>query len=97
MEFKVEFLPGADRNLITIDEYLSKFYPSTPVKFFSELDKKLQLLREQPYMCPKYLHNDKYRRLIVGDYLLFYIVNDEEQEIVIHRILHGSQDITKLI
>ena len=96
-KYDITYLPGANRNLLEIDEYLSQFYPSTPAKFFSELDKKIQLLKDQPYMCPKYMHNEKYRRLIVGDYLLFYVVNDEDKEIVVHRILHGSQDITKLL
>ena len=95
MKYNLTYLPGANRNLLEIDEYLSQFYPSTPAKFFSELDEKIELLKEHPYMCPKYIYNEKYRRLVVGDYLLFYTVDDDNNEILIHRILHGSQDITQ--
>jgi hypothetical protein len=31
--------------------------------------------------------------LAVGDYLVFYMVNEEEKTVEIHRIFHGSQDV----
>ena len=93
MEYDVKFLPGADQNLLEIDEYLNKFYPSTAAKFFEKLDKKLLLLKTQPYIGVKYIPHPKYRRLIIGDYLAFYIVDEDNRNIEVYRILHGSQDM----
>ena len=95
MKYNVTFLPEANRNLLDIDEYLSRFYPSTAAKFFTKLDKKLLLLQEQPYIGAKYIPNQKYRRLVVDDYLAFYSIYEEKHEILIHRILHSSMDITR--
>ena len=93
MEYDIRFLPGADQNLLEIDEYLSQFYPSTAAKFFEKLDKNLLLLKEQPYIGTKYIPNPKYRRLIVDDYLVFYIVDEAPRKVEIYRVLHGSRDI----
>jgi len=93
MEYDVKFLPTADQNLIEIDDYLSQFYPSTAAKFFEKLDKKLLLLKEQPFIGAKYIPNPKYRKLNVGDYLAFYTVDEENRKIEIYRILHGSWDM----
>ncbi|MCL2634589.1 MAG: type II toxin-antitoxin system RelE/ParE family toxin [Oscillospiraceae bacterium] len=93
MGYDVKFLPGADRDLIEIDDYLSQFYPSTAAIFFEKLDKKLLLLKEQPYIGAKYIPNPEYRKLNVGDYLTFYTVDEENRKIEIYRILHGSRDM----
>lgn len=93
MKYDIMFLPRADRNLIDINEYLSRFYPSTAAKFFEELDRKISLLREMPHIGQRYIHNEKYRRLLVYDYLVLYVVDESRQMIEIHRIFHGSQDI----
>lgn len=97
MKFDVTFLPGANQNLVKIDEYLSQFYPSTAVNFFEKLDKKLLLLEEQPYIGAKYIPNPKYRCLSVGDYLAFYIVDEANRKIEIYRVLHSSQDIVQYL
>ncbi len=89
------FLPGADKNLQDIDDYLSLFYPTTPAKFFEELDKKLLILEENPYIGAVYLPNPKYRRIGVGDYLVFNIVCEDKQIIEIYRVLRGDMDIER--
>lgn len=92
MKYSIKFLPGANQNLLDIDEYLSQFYPNTSAKFFEMLDKKLLLLKEQPYMGAKYIPNPKYRRLGAGNYLVFCTVDDEKRKIEIYKILHSSRD-----
>jgi plasmid stabilization system protein ParE len=62
-------------------------------KFFTFLQEKLALLEEFPYSCPVYEDDPDYRNLVVGDYLVFYIVNEENKTVEIHRIFHGTQNI----
>jgi plasmid stabilization system protein ParE len=76
-----------------ITEYLSSFYPSTPVHFLDALEKSITVLEEHPYAYEKYEHNDSYRRIVVMEYLVFYKVKDESNTVEIHRILHGSRNI----
>ena len=91
-KYKVVFLAAADQNLLDIDEYLSRFYQNTAADFFEALDKKILLLQDMPYIGAEFAHDKKYRRLVVGNYVVFYIVDEERHIVEIHRILHGAQD-----
>jgi plasmid stabilization system protein ParE len=57
------------------------------------LKKKTNRLKTHPYSCPVYEDVPDYRKLVVGDYLVFYIVNEDAKIVEIHRIFHGSRDI----
>ena len=92
MIYKIQYLPKANNDIIEIDKYLSQFYPNTPQKFFYELNKKIKLLQKTPYIGKKY---KKYRKLVVENYLVFYVVNLELSSIDIYRILHQKKDIKK--
>jgi len=95
MMYDVTILPGAKQNLLDVTEYLSQFYPSTAEKFLKNLHKKLSLLQEQPHIGAKYIPNPKYRKLVVGDYLAFYIVDEEHKKVEIYRVLRSSWDIER--
>ena len=84
-------------DLNDIEEYLSKFYPGTVRNFFEKLKKKVTLLETMPYMCPEYDSDPFFRRMVIGDYLLFYAVDEERTQIVIHRVFHSARDISQQI
>ena len=63
--------------------------------FLSLLKAKIECLRKFPYTCPIYEDDPNYRKLVVGDYLVFYMVNEEDKTVEIHRIFHGSREIKK--
>ena len=94
MMYKVKILSTANQDILDIEEYLSQYYPSTPADFFAALDEKILLLRGMPEMGQTYKN---FRRIICGDYLLFYKINKADKAIEIYRILHGSRDIDKYI
>ena len=93
----VRYLPKAISDQANIKAYLSQFYPGTNQRFFSLLKKKIAILKTYPYSCPVYEDDSDYRKLVVGDYLVFYMVNEETEIVEVHRILHGSRDISKLL
>ena len=86
----MRYLPLAGADLEAIDAYLSDFYPGTAGRFFADLKEKLLLLQETPEMGAVYR---QYRRLIVGQYLVFYVVNQEAACVDIYRIIRGTSDI----
>jgi len=47
-------------------------------------------LKENPYLYPEYPENTNYRRMLVGNYIVFYKVNDAEEQIDGYRILRAS-------
>jgi len=46
-----------------------------------------------PLMYPPYQDNPAYRKMTVGDYLVFYKVNEGARTVEVYRILRRSWDI----
>ncbi len=95
--YQIVFTEEAKNDLNAIHDYLSQFYPSTSMKFFSKLKKQVLLLQNMPQMCPLYEEDPFFRQMIIGDYLLFYSVNESDLRVIIHRIFHSKRDISKQI
>jgi plasmid stabilization system protein ParE len=45
-------------------------------------------------MYPVYENNPGYRKIVIGNYLVFYTV-DEKKTVEIHRILPGIRDLSR--
>jgi addiction module RelE/StbE family toxin len=95
MKTEVIYLPKAVSDQADIKNYLSQFYPGTNKRFFSLLKKKIARLKTYPYSCPVYEDDPDYRKLVVGEYLVFYTVDENTKIVKIHRLLHGSRDISQ--
>jgi len=93
MKYRLKYLSKTVEDREVIKNYLSQFYSGTEKRFFTLLKKKITLLKEFPLSCPIYEDNPKYRKLIVGDYLVFYTVDENMKLIEVRRIIHGSQNI----
>ncbi len=93
MKYKITTLETAYDDLKEIKMYLAQYDSSTVKRFVNEYKKKKANMRAFPFSCPVYEGDTDYRKLIVGDYLAFYIVSEETGTIEIHRILHGSRDV----
>ena len=94
MKYKPVFLPLANNDIIRIDEALSD-YPDKTRRIFMEMDKKVALLEDMPYMWPVYQANQEYRRMIIEDHLLFYKVDEGERKIKIYRVLYNKMNISE--
>lgn len=97
--YSIEYLPVSQEDLISIVEYIQMDNPSAAQAFLDEMDQTITKLETFPYMgsIPKdrRLLNLNYRILIIGNYLVFYVVLDEIIEI--RRILHGKRQYSFLI
>ena len=97
MKYTIRFSPYAKEDKEEIKTYLSRFYPETPRRFTALLKKHISILKENPYMYGEYPENTDYRRMPVGNYIVFYKVNDAEKQIDIYRILRSSWDLPKYL
>ena len=95
MKFRIKYLPETVTDRNEIRDYLSQYYESTAKKFFVLLKEKIARLKDFPYSCPTYEDDPDYRKLVVGDYLAFYMINESDKTVEIHRIFHGSRDIRR--
>ena len=48
-------------------------------------------------MYSEYPENIEYRSMLVGNYIVFYKVNEEKKQISIYRILRASWDLPKYL
>jgi len=88
---------GAKKNLHDIADYLDGVDSRLSDKILNEISERILNLAENPLRYPKYLYNQKYRWTGVKNYMIFYKVIDDKKTVEIHRVLHGSQNIEKLI
>ena len=95
MKYRLKYMEDTISDRDNIKNHLSKFYPGTTKRFFSMLKKKITRLKTYPESCPIYEDDPDYRKLVAGDYLVFYMINEKEKKVEIHRILHGSMDINQ--
>jgi len=63
------------------------------MRLFNKIRNKVELAKENPYAYPAYDRRPHFRKIVAGDYLVFYKVNEEEKTIEVHHILHGMMDI----
>ena len=96
MKFDAIYLPIANCDIIGINEALVD-YPNKAKRLFQEIEKKVNLLEEMPYMWPEYQIRPEYRRMVLEDHLLFYKVDEKAHMVRIYRILYGKMDIPKII
>ena len=97
VSWNVVMLPSARRDYLLVLEYLSGFYPSTPLRFRSEYKKRMCQLEDNPYSCPLYYVCPSYRRTLIGKYTMLYKIDDEEHEVHIHRIIRSSWNIPSML
>ena len=96
---KIRYLSTAQEDLIDIFEYTSKDNPTAAISQLKRFDKSISQLASNPFLgvMPKDERLKKlgYRMLIVGKYLVFYVVKGGTVQI--RRILHGARRYSFLL
>jgi plasmid stabilization system protein ParE len=96
MDYKIpKLLKRAENDLDEILTRKAELYAGTADRFIIELEKRLDNIAANPYMYQSYINNHRYRRAVLDEYLLFYRIIEETQEIKIYRVLHSKKDLRK--
>jgi len=95
--YKVEYLPEAIDEMLKIENYLYEHSPAAADRFAETLEERTDSLAQHPLMCQVYDKDPFFRRMVIGDYLLFYSVDERRELVVIHHIFHHSQDTFRLM
>ena len=83
----------AKSDLNDIVEYLSRFYPSSALNQYDKIIEKIKNLEQFPLMYEEYksaVSSFNYRKMVVDNYLVFYVVLDETVEI--HAIINAKMN-----
>ncbi|TCL37239.1 addiction module RelE/StbE family toxin [Anaerospora hongkongensis] len=100
--YRVKFTPKAEEDLDEFYGYILGTLSAALAadKLMDHIEAAIMRLKEYPFSCQYVLDEPLkargYRKLIVDNYLVFYLVEELDKEVVIMRILYGAtnyQDI----
>jgi len=92
MAYKIVYKAYAERDIWEIADYLLDHSISVAEKFLHETKSRIDGLDEMPLMYPKINPFQEYRKMVVGDYVVAYIVNEQAKEVMILRVVHGRRN-----
>lgn len=101
--YTIKITPKAADDLDNMYRYISEelFAASAATNILERIEKEIMRLREFPFSCnyvaDEYLRNKGYGKLIVDNYIVFYIINEENKKVIIMWVLYGKQKYENLL
>jgi len=93
--YEVVYLPAAKKDLNEIISYIQTDAPEAALNFLDKIDENISQLKHFPYKGKKpedeSLQSKEYQMLVIGNYLVFYVVFENKKIVEIRRILHGKR------
>jgi len=102
-KFALKFTPKAEEDLDQIYSYISEKLSavSAALNLMENIENSVLRLKMFPYsgstVSDNILNSKGYRKLIIDNFIVFYIVREEEKTIVIMRILYGAQNYNDIL
>jgi addiction module RelE/StbE family toxin len=93
--YEVVYLPAAKKDLNEIISYIQTDAPEAALNFLDKIDENISHLKHFPYKGKKpedeSLKSKGYQMLVIGNYLVFYVVFENKKIVEIRRIIHGKR------
>ncbi|SDK09155.1 type II toxin-antitoxin system RelE/ParE family toxin [Natronincola ferrireducens] len=102
-KYSIKMTPRAVADLDNIFKYISEelFAASVAGNILERIEREIMRLKDFPFSCnyvaDEYLRNKGYRKLIVDNYIVFYLVEEEKKQAIIMRVLYGKQKYENLL
>jgi len=97
--YEIRYLPTAEADLEDIFDYIMQDNPSAAASLLQKFENAIAPLANNPHLgvSPRddRLRKLGYRLLIIGDYLVFYVV--KSRTVQIRRIIHGARNYRFLL
>ena len=93
MRYRTRFVDLAQEDLNDITDYLTELSSQTALTFIDELEQRLSIIKDFPEIFPIYTYDERFRKIIIGKYLIFYIVDHKNRINNVIRILYSAMDI----
>ena len=101
--YGLKIMPMAEEDLDGIFDYIANTLeaPVAANRLMAKIEKSIQGLADAPRTGSKCrdeaLDKKGYRKLIVDNYIAFYLVHDEEQVVIVMRVIYGRRNYTALL
>ena len=95
--YRVKLTPKAREDLDKIYSYFTGELYATEAanSLLEKIEADIMRLSDYPFACSQvddeFLRSKGYRKLIIDNYIAFYIVNEEEKQVVVMRVLYGRR------
>lgn len=102
-KFKIKMTPKAYNDLDEIYSYIAEdlYNQSAADNLMEKIETNIMRLKDFPFSCSfvtdEMLKDRGYRKLIVENYIAFYLVREEEMQVVVMRVLYSGQKYQDLI
>ena len=98
-QYEIRIFPTAKQDLLDVIDYLNTLSRDSALKCYDRLVSEIASLSTMTERCPRprdlALAAKGYRYLVVGNYLVFYVVAGNTVQI--RRILYARRDYKKLL
>lgn len=101
--YNVQFTEPAEEDLLSTLRYISDVLksPSAAKQLLVEIEEQIKTVKTNPLCCSlvldEYLKSKGIRSLLVKNYLVFYVIKENEQKISIIRILYARRDWANIL
>ena len=101
--YSLKFTPIALQDLDEIFSYISTklFAESSALKLIDNIENSIMKISHFPFSCnlvlDEPLKSKGYRKLIVDNYIVFYLVNEEKKQVIVMRILYGASNYQNIL
>jgi addiction module RelE/StbE family toxin len=101
--YSLKFTPKAEEDLDEIYNYISSklLAKAAADNLMDNIEHTIMRLKEFPFSCSHVLDeplgNRGYRKLIIENYIVLYLVNEFEKQVVIMRILYGASNYLNIL
>ena len=101
--YRIRYTPLAYADLDDIDTYIPETLhnSSAAENLRDEMEASIRQLENYPLLGfevnDSYLASKGYRKITVQNYLVFYLIDHTEKNVIIMRILHGAREYRDLL
>ena len=103
MPYKLYYLPSAQQDILDVVRYICVTLqnPEAARRMVKRFTEAAENACSMPYACPVYIPvrplKYEYRKMIVGNYLIFYRVDELAGAVIVSRVIYGKRRVERLL
>lgn len=85
----------SDSAMVDLEDIYSNVSTKAANKIMKEVEDNILRLEKYPYSCNEIEvkpHKEKYRKLVIENYIALYLIDEACKQVVIYSIVYGSSD-----
>jgi len=94
MPYSIKKLKSFDKSAFKADSDLYALSPKAADRYYEDYIGKTELIEENPFIFQVFDDDPYFRSApLVYGYRLFYHVDEKDNTVILHRIIHGAMDL----